>query len=245
LRTFVAVFLLSVVSAVAGPAGEGLPPLPGVHHDQEGEERYEIAIQKSRKRLVRGVTMVAKFVGKIPGLDNVANVARLEARRHVASDGTINYDVVAREGDKTVQKELIVRFINLEMDTRSQNAAAVAITAANYKIKYKGSMDQAGRNTDVFEVHPRKKRIGLFKGEVWVDTESGLAVHQAGQWVKSPSVFVKSVKFVQDFAIRDGYQVPTSTSFTTQTRFWGVAEMSVEYTDIRWDADAAASQSQN
>jgi hypothetical protein len=58
-------------------------------------------------------------------------------------------------------------------------------------------------------------------------------------------VFVKSVKFVQDFAIRDGYQVPTSTSFTTQTRFWGVAEMSVEYTDISWDADAAASQSQN
>jgi hypothetical protein len=53
------------------------------------------------------------------------------------------------------------------------------------------------------------------------------------------------VKFVQDFAIRDGYQVPTSTSFTTQTRFWGVAEMSVEYTDINWDADAAASQSQN
>ena len=175
----------------------------------------------------------------------MAKVASLEARRHVASDGTINYDVIAREGDTTVQKELIVRFINLEMEARSHGGDDVAITATNYKIKFEGSMDQAGRNTDVFEVHPRKKRIGLFKGEVWVDTESGLTVHQAGQWVKSPSVFVKSVKFVQDFAIRDGYQVPTSTSFTTQTRFWGVAEMSVEYTDINWDADAAASQSQN
>ena len=243
MRTFVALLLLSVVSAVAAqPAGEGLPPLPGVHHDREGEERYEIAIQKSRKGLVRGVTMVAKFAGKMTAMEKVA---RLEARRHVSSDGKINYDVIAREGDSTVQKELIVRFINLEMEARRQNAAAVAVTATNYKIKFKGSMDQAGRNTDVFEVHPRKKRIGLFKGEVWVDTETGLAVHQAGLWVKSPSVFVKSVKFVQDFAIRDGYQVPTSTSFTTQTRFWGVAEMSVEYTDIRWDADAAASQSQN
>jgi hypothetical protein len=63
--------------------------------------------------------------------------------------------------------------------------------------------------------------------------------------VKSPSVFVKSVKFVQDFEIRDGYQVPKSTSFTTQTRFWGVAEMNVEYTDISWDTAVAASQSQN
>lgn len=242
MRTFVAVFLLSVVSAIAGQAEEGLPPLPGLHHDRDGEERYEIAIQKSRKRLVRGVTMVAKFAGKMTGLEKVAH---LEARRHVASDGTINYDVIAREGDNTVQKELIVRFINLEMEARSHGGDNVAITATNYKIKFKGSMDQAGRNTDVFEIHPRKKRIGLFKGEVWVDTETGLTVHQAGQWVKSPSVFVKSVKFVQDFAIRDGYQVPTSTSFTTQTRFWGVAEMNVEYTDINWDADAAASQSQN
>jgi translation initiation factor 1 (eIF-1/SUI1) len=242
LRTFVALFLLSVVSASAGAVGEALPPLPGFHHEQEGQERYAIAIQKSHKRLMRGVTMVAKFAGKMTAM---AKVASLEARRHVASDGTINYDVIAREGDTTVQKELIVRFINLEMEARSHGGDDVAITATNYKIKFEGSMDQAGRNTDVFEVHPRKKRIGLFKGEVWVDTESGLTVHQAGQWVKSPSVFVKSVKFVQDFAIRDGYQVPTSTSFTTQTRFWGVAEMSVEYTDINWDADAAASQSQN
>jgi translation initiation factor 1 (eIF-1/SUI1) len=219
-----------------------MPPLPGVHHDREGEERYEVEIQKSHNRLVRGVTMVAKFAGKMTGLEKVA---RLEARRHVATDGTINYDVIAKEGDNTVQKELIVRFINLEMEARSQNASAVAINAKNYKIKFKGSMDQAGRETDVFEVHPRKKRIGLFKGDVWVDTETGLTVHQEGQWVKSPSVFVKSVKFVQDFEIRDGCQVPKSTSFTTQTRFWGVAEMNVEYTDITWDADAAASQSQN
>ena len=75
-----------------------------------------------------------------------------------------------------------MRFINLEMDTRSQNAAAVAITAANYKIKYKGSMDQAGRNTDVFEVHPRKKRDRYCsRARCGWTRKAGLAVHQAGQ----------------------------------------------------------------
>jgi len=97
----------------------------------------------------------------------------------------------------------------------------------------------------VFEVHPKKKRIGLFKGEVWIDTETGLTVHQAGQWVKSPSVFVKNVKFSQDFEILDGYQVPKRASFTSQTRFWGVAEMDVEYTNITWDVAGATSQTQN
>ena len=243
MRTVVAVFMLSAVSAMAaGPMDKALPPLTGLHHDREGEERYEIAIQKSHNRLVRGVTMVAKFAGKMTGLEKVA---RIEARRHVAADGTINYDVIAREGDKTVQKELIVRFINLEMDPRNHGNDDVAITPKNYKIKYKGSTDEAGRDTDVFEVHPRKKRIGLFKGEVWVDTETGFTVHQEGEWVKSPSVFVKKVSFVQDFEIRDGYQVPKSASFKTLTRFWGVAEMDVEYTDINWDAAEATSQGQN
>jgi len=219
-----------------------MPPLPGMHHEREDEERYEVAIQKSHNRLVRGVTMVAKFAGKLTGFDKVAH---LEARRHVAADGTINYDVLAREGDKTVQKELIVRFINLEMDARNQGGADVAITPKNYKFKYKGSIDQDGRNVDVFEIHPRKKRVGLFKGEVWVDTETGLTVHEAGQWVKSPSVFIKKVNFVRDFEVREGYQAPKSASFTTQTRFWGVAEMNVEYSDINWDAAEATSQGQN
>ncbi len=235
--------MMSVVPAMAaGPMDKALPPLKGLHHEREGEERYEIAIQKSHNRLVRGATMVAKFAGKMTGLDKVA---RIEARRHVAADGTINYDVIAREGDKTVQKELIVRFINLEMEARSHSGADVAVTPQNYKIKYKGSMDLASRNIEMFEVHPRKKRIGLFKGEVWVDMETGFTVHQEGQWVKSPSVFVKKVNFVQDFEIRDGYQVPKSASFRTLTRFWGVAEMDVEYTDINWDAAEATSQGQN
>jgi len=243
LRIVFAFAVLGLASSVAAEASGGaMPPIPGLHRDRDSEERYEIEIQKSHNRLFRGATMVAKFAGKMTGLDKMA---RIEAKRHVASDGTINYDVIAREGDKTVQKELIVRFINLEMEARSHNTEDVAVNAKNYKIKYRGTMDQAGRDTDVFEVHPRKKRIGLFKGEVWIDTETGLTVHQAGEWVKSPSVFVKTVKFSQDFEILDGYQVPKNASFVTRTRFWGVAEMNVEYSDVTWDTAAAASQNQN
>ena len=243
MRTLVVLLLLGVASVWGTDASGGaMPPLPGLRHDRESEERYEIEIQKSHNRLVRSATMVAKFAGKMTGLDKVAH---LEAKRHVASDGTINYDVIAREGDKTVQKELIVRFINLEMEARSHNTEDVAVNSKNYRIKYKDTIDILGRDTDVFEVHPKKKRIGLFKGEVWIDTETGLTVHQAGQWVKSPSVFVKNVKFSQDFEILDGYQVPKRASFTSQTRFWGVAEMDVEYTNITWDVAGATSQTQN
>jgi hypothetical protein len=44
------------------------------------------------------------------------------------------------------------------------------------------------------------------------------------------------------YEIRDGYAVPKSTMVLTQTRLWGLAELTVEYSDVTWDAASAASQ---
>ena len=37
---------------------------------------------------------------------------------------------------------------------------------ANYKFKYKGMATNDGRTVHVFQLTPRKKRVGLFKGEL-------------------------------------------------------------------------------
>ena len=113
--------------------------------------------------------MVARFAGKLTQLDKVA---RVEARRHVAVDGAVDYDLIAKEGDKTIQKELINRFIGTEVDPHRSAGTDLAITPDNYKFKFKGTREESGRSVDVFELHPRKKRVGLFKGEVWMDTPS-------------------------------------------------------------------------
>lgn len=205
----------------------------------EAQERFEIDMRKSHNRLLRGVTMVTKFAAHVTQMDRVADIV---AKRHVAADGSIDYDVIAKEGDKTVLKEMIGRFIGTEMDARNQRGDEIAITPANYKFKLKATRQENGREVDVFEIHPRKKRIGLFKGEVWVDTATGLTVHENGVWVKSPSVFLKNVHFLRVYEIRDGYAVPKSTMVLTQTRLWGLAELTVEYSDMTWDAASAASQ---
>ena len=230
--------LAAGLTCAADEAGAGIP---AVHHDREAEERYELHLNKSRNRILRGVTMVARFAGKLTQLDKVA---RVEARRHVAADGVVDYDLISRDGDKTIQKELINRFIGTEIDPHRLSGTELAITPENYKFKFKGTREEAGRSVDVFELHPKKKRVGLFKGEVWVDTETGLNVHESGTLVKSPSVFLKDVRFVRDYEIRDGYALPKSTTIFTKTRFWGMAELDVDYSDVAWDATPAASQAQ-
>jgi len=214
----------------------------GIRHDRDGEERYELHLNKSRNRILRGVTMVARFAGKLTQFDKMA---RVEARRHVGADGAVDYDLISRDGDKTIQKELINRFIGTEIDPHRLSGTDMAITPDNYKFKFKGTREEAGRSVDVFELHPKKKRIGLFKGEVWADTETGLNVHEAGTLVKSPSVFLKDVRFVRDYEIRDGYALPKNTTIYTKTRFWGMAELDVDYSDVAWDATPAASQTQS
>ncbi len=216
--------------------------MPGSRHEREAEERFELHLNKSRNRILRGVSMVTRFAGKLTKLDKVA---RVEARRHVAVDGAVDYDLIAKEGDKTIQKELINRFIGTEMDPHHAASGEVAITPENYKFKFKGTREENGRSVDVFELHPKKKRVGLFKGEIWMDTETGLSVHEAGTFVKSPSVFLKDIRFVRDYEIRDGFALPKSTSIYTKTRFWGMAELEVNYSDVAWDATPAASQALN
>jgi hypothetical protein len=235
-------FLAAGLVYAAEDGGEGAPSMPGARHEREAEERFELHLKKSRNRILRGVTMVARFAGKLTALDKVA---RVEARRHIAEDGAVDYDLIAKEGDKTIQKELINRFIGTEVDPHRSSGNDVAITPDNYKFKFKGTHEESGRSVDVFELHPKKKRVGLFKGEVWMDTETGLSVHEAGTFVKSPSVFLKDIRFVRDYEIRDGFALPKSTTIYTKTRFWGMAELDVNYSDVAWDATPAASQTLN
>ena len=243
MRFLLASLLLTVgLVNAANAEGGAASGMPGNRREREAEERFELHLNKSKNRLLRGVSMVTRFAGKLTQLDKAA---RVEARRHVAEDGVVDYDLIAREGDKTIQKELINRFIGTEMDPHRATTNDLAVTPDNYKFKFKGTRDEAGRSVDVFEVHPKKKRVGLFKGEVWMDTETGLSVHEAGTFVKSPSVFLKNIRFVRDYEIRDGFALPKTTTIYTKTRFWGMAELDVNYSDVSWDTAPAASQALN
>lgn len=189
-------------------------------------------LQVSKRSILRGVTMMAHFAGRMPKMQRSAT---LDAKRHISKDGSLQYSPTDRQGDASVQKELIIRFINGEMESAGKDNSKVAINNENYKFKYKGAREMDGRTAQVFEVNPRKKREGLFKGEIWLDTETGLAMRETGRFVKSPSVFLKRVEFVREYTIREGIAVPKAMQSSIQTRFWGMAELDVQYSDVVWE----------
>lgn len=211
----------------------------GFSANQEASAEYVLTnyFATAKRNQVRAAHMDVEFDATLPKLGRTAT---LLARRLVSPKGEIHYEVQTSTGDSAIKKEVIARYMSAEMEPPSQMPTDAAITPANYKFKSKGIRDRDGRRTFVYEVNPRKKRVGLFKGEIWVDAETGLTVRETGSFVKSPSVFLKNVQFVREFALRDGFSVPASIKTLMTTRFWGPAELSLKFTNFNWDVSLAS-----
>jgi hypothetical protein len=236
MKVFPALLLSCLLASV--PAAAGVPAdnadLASLDTDKARESENILGryVQASGTKVVRGLTMAAMFAGSLPKMGKSATVS---ARRLITRDGSVNYEITDRRGDSTVWKEIILRYINGEMENAGKNHAQVAVTPENYKFKYKGVRERDGRTAHVFEVNPRKKRQGLFKGEVWIDAETALTVFETGRFVKSPSVFLKKVQFSREYAILDGVAVPKTLQTSIETRFWGLAQLDIQFSDFRWD----------
>ena len=102
-----------------------------------------------------------------------------------------------------------------------------AITSRNYKFNYKGVKEIDGRQVHVFEAKPREKRVGLFKGKIYIDTLTGSLRRAEGQAVKSPSFFIKKIEFSTDYADFGAFTFPVHLHSTAKTRLVGRAVVDI------------------
>ena len=109
---------------------------------------------------------------------------------------------------------------------------SLAVIPANYKFKYRGKGQINGRDTYVFQVTPRKKGQGMYRGEIWIDTATYLRVRESGYLVKTPSIFLKKIAFIRSYDIRNGISVPVSVQSTVETRLVGKAQLNIDYSNF-------------
>lgn len=189
-------------------------------------DRYMDATQIQQAAL-RGVQMEVDIDAELPRLKKAG---RLRALRRISLLGKITYKALGFSGDSTVKQEVITRYLAAESEARENGT--IAITLANYKFRYAGRIEQNHLTMQVIEVTPRKKAVGLFKGEIWIDTETGMPVRESGEFVKSPSVFLKKIEFVRDYELQDGVALPSRIKTTVETRVVGKAQLLIHFANI-------------
>jgi hypothetical protein len=152
----------------------------------------------------------------------------LRALRKISRVGQITYRVLAFQGANFVKTEIIARYLAAE--EQGQGDQDIGITPANYKFKYKGMVpSQQNMPAYVFQLTPRKKKVGLFKGEIWIDSKTYQPVFEEGRLVKNPSVFFKKVDFRRGFAVQNGKVVPCYMASTIDTRLVGKIEILINF----------------
>ncbi len=195
-------------------------------------DSYVSAVQAQQERS-KPAALVVDIDAKVPRL---RKEGRLHALRFISNLGKITYRILQFEGDNTVKKDVIARYLAAEQEARSQQTTSLAITPANYRFKYKGTSDYAGRTAHVFQLTPKQKRIGLFKGELWIDSETSLPLREWGEMVKNPSVFLKSVYFVRDYHIADGVATPRRLISDVNTRLVGKVNLTIWFDRVATEA---------
>jgi hypothetical protein len=177
-------------------------------------------------------------------LPDTSQSGEYELRRRYVAPKTLEFKPVRFSGDNFVKTNVIIRVLQSEVDhVTKDEAAQMAIDEANYKFKHKYTVSDAdGHVSYVYDVKPRKKRPGLFKGRIWVDAPSGVLRRVEGTLVKSPSFFIKRLEFVQEYEQVDGFVLPTHLHSESKVRVLGRAVVDIIHRDYTSAGPAATAQ---
>ena len=222
-KALICALLLSGGVAIASETGESSES--DALQDQI-VSKYLTATQEQQAAM-RGVSMHVDIDAEVPKLQSKG---KLQALRYISKLGKITYNALGFSGDKRVRNEVIARYLSAE--TQSQTGPDLSITPTNYKFKYKGLQNHDGEDVYVLQVSPRHKKVGLFKGELWVDPQTCMPLRESGRLVKSPSIFLKKIEFVRTYLIKDGLAVPQHIESKVQTRIFGPVNVSVDFSDF-------------
>jgi hypothetical protein len=228
--------ILVVSSAFAAP--DPSPPREDAAARAALQSYLEAA--PSTAKWMRDVSMEMNMDASLPRLNKTG---KLRALRHISNIGKITYRILSFQGDNTVKKDVIGKY--LEAEAKATGGPSIGINHANYKFKYWGVYGSEDWQLYLFELQPRAKRLGLFRGWLWIHAATGLPVREQGELVKNPSIFLRKVSFVRDYELRDGVAIPKSIESSIDTRVVGRAELSIKFSNVSKEDRRLASLSGN
>ena len=223
-------------SDVVGTSEEGLFPTANVNelsipHVQMPIMAPELALHAFQSRDEQqnaGLRSYTDDTLVMAELLDTSQRGAFELQRSFVAPRSLSFKPLSFTGDAFVKSNVIVRLLQSEVDYVTKgDPEQEALTATNYKFSYKGDQDLDGRAVHVFQVKPRHKRPGLFKGRIYLDASTGSLVRSEGTVVKSPSFFIRKIEFVQDYADVDHFTLPVHLHSTARARFVGRAVVDV------------------
>ena len=209
----IGIALLAVLAPVLCHAG-GFTPTEALDRYLEGQGKSDPSCSDQ--------TFAVQIDASLPMLKKHGTVTGFE---RILEGGRAVYHGLRFTGDNIIKTQVMARF--LARQAKSTKAEGAAITRANYTIVFDKEADYNGLAAYVFLLKPRRKRTGVFRGELWLKADTATPLRLWGDVMKSPSVLVRSFRFVQDYQMVCGCTEPLRLLLSARTLEAGRVEMSV------------------
>jgi hypothetical protein len=176
-----------------------------------------------------GYTGYREYVLDNPGL---GKRAQMVVSVTCGLDGTESFRVVSEQGWKTANSRVLRKMLDSESETsRPLEFAKARITSDNYTFQLIEAAPFDGRQAYVIDVTPKRQDEFLFRGRIWVDAEDYALVLVEGDLARSPSFWIRSVHFTQQYRKNGEYWFPWSTTSVNEARIFGKTEVDIHYFD--------------
>lgn len=202
---------------------------------QDVLNRYFTASREPSRQL-RDVEMDVEIDAALPKLNRQG---KLNALRAIGRLGQITYKAITFQGDDSIKRDVIAKYMQAEVE--ASRKPGLGIQPGNYKFRHAGYHKEGGWELYLYELTPKQKQPGLFRGWMWLEAKSAMPVREEGEFVKSPSLFLRRISFTRDYTMLDGLSVPSSIRSTVETRVVGKAEIHVRYKNLHPTRSESAS----
>lgn len=207
--------VLILISLAPAFAAELLDPAAAL-------DRYLARVDGARASCGDSVWTV-RIDASMPKLNKQGGMSGLKL---VSQTGRTLYRGLRFTGDDLIKSKVIARFLDHEIGPADETTGA-GLTRDNYSFVYDRTAEYNGLAAYVFLLKPRRKRTGLFKGELWLDALAAHPLRLWGDLLKSPSIFIRGFRFVEDYLSPGECVQPSRLLLTARTRIAGLVEMEV------------------
>jgi outer membrane lipoprotein-sorting protein len=192
---------------------------------------------QARTEALKELQSIRHYQVEYRGFSKVID-AKMEVEYHYDAATGKSFRIVTQSGSKMLCEKVLKRAVESEKEA-SQDKAATALTAANYRFSLMGSENLGGRPAYLLEVEPLVASKFLFKGKIWVDAAEYALVKMEVEPAKNPSFWIARTRILQTFVKTGAFWLPERNQSESKVRIGGTAVFTIDYGTYRAESKAA------
>jgi hypothetical protein len=223
--------LLACISPLTGRATTA--------HSPSGDEVVArmLAREMQRETTAHGYTGIRQYDLENP---QFAKHSHLVANVTCEPDGTMQFQIVSKEGWNSGNSSLRQALETESEASRPMTRPMTQINKDNYAFQAMGTALLNGRTAYVIDVVPKRQEVYLFRGKIWVDAEDFALARIEGQLAKTPSIWIRTVRFTLEFRKSGEYWFPSLSTSTSDVRVFGPTSVNIQFLDYSPQSASAA-----